>query len=108
MKKQLTALCILLTLMTGVEVLAVGSGKTLDFNGSDMGLVIFDGTTHKNAGLICSDCHNPDMFPKMKKGTVKITMADLYAGKYCAKCHDGAKAFKVKENCILCHFKAGA
>ena len=73
-----------------------------------MGLVIFDGTTHKNAGMGCPDCHNGNMFPKMKQGTVKITMNDLYAGKYCAKCHDGSKAFKVKENCNLCHFKAGA
>ena len=84
---------------------AVVSGKTLDFKGSPMGTVLFDGTTHKNAGLNCSDCHNPDMFPKMKQGTIKITMNDLYAGKYCGRCHDGKKAFWIKENCTRCHKK---
>jgi c(7)-type cytochrome triheme protein len=84
---------------------AVGPGKTLEFKGSPMGTVMFDGTAHKNAGLTCSDCHNPEVFPKMKQGTVTITMNDLYAGKYCGRCHNGKKAFTIKDNCTRCHHK---
>ena len=105
MKKQITALCVILVVITSTTALAVGPGKTLEFTGSPMGTVIFDGTAHKNAGLTCSDCHNPEVFPKMKKGTVTITMNDLYAGRYCGRCHDGKKAFMIKDNCTRCHHK---
>jgi c(7)-type cytochrome triheme protein len=43
----------------------------------------------------------------MKQGTVKITMNDLYAGKYCGRCHDGKKAFQILANCARCHHKEG-
>src|SRR5690242_1542742 len=86
---------------------AVGEGKVVEFTGSPEGVVVFDGQAHKNAGITCGDCHNPAVFPKMKKGSVKITMSDLYAGKYCGKCHDGKKAFKIMDNCVRCHRKPG-
>jgi len=108
MKKHLTALGVILTLTVGSYAHAVGPGKILDFSGSTMGSVIFDGTTHKNAGLTCADCHNLELFPKMKQGTVKLTMNELYAGKYCGKCHDGKNGFMIKSSCDRCHFKAGA
>ena len=105
MKKQTLALSFILTAIISSNAAAVGPCKTLEFKGSPMGTVIFDGSTHKNAGLTCSDCHNPDMFPKMKQGSIKITMNDLYAGRYCGRCHDGKKAFWIKENCTRCHHK---
>ena len=108
MKKQLSALGLLLVMTAATTALAVGPGKILEFGGGDMGSVIFDGTTHKSAGLTCADCHNPDIFPAIKKGTVKITMEDLYIGKYCGRCHNGKGAFSIKANCDRCHFKAGA
>lgn len=86
---------------------AVGTGKKLEYSGSPQGEVVFDGTAHKDAGLVCSDCHNPGMFPAMKQGTVKITMNDLYAGKLCGRCHDGKKAFMIKDNCTRCHREPG-
>ena len=105
MKKHITALCTMLTVMAIGAAFAVGPGKTLEFKGnSSMGTVIFNGTAHKNAGLACSDCHNPEVFPKMKQGTVKITMKDLYAGKYCGRCHNGQKAFRI-DDCTRCHHK---
>ncbi|TWJ16558.1 cytochrome c3 family protein [Geobacter argillaceus] len=107
MKEQMRALSLILMVMASGTALAVGPGKTLEFKGSPMGTVIFDGTAHKNAGLTCSDCHNPELFPKMKQGTVNITMNDLYAGKYCGRCHDGKKAFLIKDNCTRCHHKPG-
>jgi c(7)-type cytochrome triheme protein len=87
---------------------AVGPDKTLEYKGSPTGTVVFDGAAHKKAGLTCSDCHNPLIFPKMKKGSIKITMSDLYAGKYCGRCHNGRKAFQILDNCTRCHHKKGA
>ncbi len=107
MKKQLWLFSLTLMVAASGNALAVGTGKTLEFKGSPEGTVIFDGTAHKNAGLTCADCHNPEVFPKMKQGTVKITMIDLYAGKYCGRCHDGKKAFLIKDNCSRCHHKPG-
>lgn len=106
MKMKISALSLILSVAVCGYAFAVGPGKTLEFKGSPMGTVLFDGTVHKNAGLTCSDCHNPEMFPKMKQGTITITMNDLYAGKYCGRCHDGKKAFLIKENCTRCHHKS--
>ena len=107
MKKQILVFSLISVVAVSGNVLAVGSGRTLEFKGSSMGMVVFDGTAHKNAGLTCADCHNPEVFPKMKQGTIKITMNDLYAGKYCGRCHDGKKAFMIKDNCTRCHHKPG-
>jgi len=103
MKKAIATTVLILAVTVSGNALAVGTGKSLEFKGSPMGTVVFDGTTHKNAGLACSDCHNPEIFPKMKQGTVKITMNDLNAGKYCGRCHNGKKAFMIKDNCARCH-----
>lgn len=84
---------------------AVPPGKMLDFSQSSMGTVTFSGQIHKDAGVKCMECHNKDMFPKMKKGTVEIKMADIYAGKYCGLCHNGQRAFEAKSNCNRCHVK---
>jgi c(7)-type cytochrome triheme protein len=105
MKKIALASALGVTIFAVNSAFAVGSGKDLEFKGSPEGTVVFDGTAHKNAGLACSDCHNAEMFPKMKQGTVKITMNELYAGKYCGRCHDGKKAFAIKDNCTRCHHK---
>jgi c(7)-type cytochrome triheme protein len=45
------------------------------------------------------------MFPKMKQGTVKITMDEIYASKQCGVCHNGGRAFDAKGNCGRCHVK---
>ena len=84
---------------------AVPSGRTLDFDKSPMGMVTFSGQIHKDAGVKCAECHNTEMFPSMKKGTVSITMAQIYAGKLCGVCHNGGRAFEAKKNCSRCHVK---
>ena len=83
---------------------AVPSGKTVEYAGGSAGKVIFDGKTHADKGLKCTDCHTK-IFP-MKKGT-KITMVEMNEGKYCGVCHNGEKAFKSSEqaNCEKCHKK---
>jgi len=84
---------------------AVSPGKTLEFKGSETGVVKFDGAMHQKAVSSCKDCHKEGLFPKMKQGTVKITMNDIFAGKLCGVCHNGQKAFEAKGNCERCHVK---
>jgi c(7)-type cytochrome triheme protein len=80
---------------------AVGPGKTVDFEKG--GKVTFDGKAHSAAK--CNECH-PAIF-KMKKGADVMTMKDMEAGKFCGVCHNGTKAFAVKDaaNCAKCHKK---
>jgi c(7)-type cytochrome triheme protein len=92
-------------LFSDAVALAVPASKTIEFNKSPMGVVKFDGTVHKEAGMKCKDCHNKEMFPKMKQGTVTITMDQIYAGKLCGVCHNGKRAFDAKGNCARCHIK---
>jgi c(7)-type cytochrome triheme protein len=96
----LTALAILA--IVGAAM-AVAPGKTSEWDTS-MGKVTFDGKTHADAGLKCTDCH-PKVF-QMKAGGFDATMPDHNANeKYCWTCHDGTKAFETKGNCAKCHVK---
>ncbi len=61
--------------------------------------VVFSHKVH-TAWVACTSCH-PVLF-KMKAGADKIKMADLYAGKYCGKCH-GMVAFPIATGCGHCH-----
>jgi c(7)-type cytochrome triheme protein len=104
MKKMTVVLTVLLFCIASVA-LAVPANKTITFDKAKMGPVEFSGKIHKDAGFKCKDCHNKEMFPKMKKGTVEIKMKEIYAGKYCGKCHNGERAFAAKKNCKRCHVK---
>src|SRR5512138_2356942 len=99
------ALAVAMTLVWTASALAVPAGKTLEFPDGDTGKVIFSGQVHKDAKLTCSACHKPDLFPEKKKGTVKITMEAINAGKLCGACHNGKAAFAPKDNCGRCHKK---
>lgn len=61
--------------------------------------VVFSHKVHTQ-WLGCPNCH-PAIF-QMKKGADPITMATLYAGKYCARCH-GKVAFGIPTGCARCH-----
>lgn len=102
--KTLTLTLSLLVLLASTA-LAVPPGKTLVFDKSPMGAVTFDGKIHNEAAKSCAKCHNKDTFPAMKKGTVTITMEQIYAGKLCGICHNGKLAFDAKSNCGRCHKK---
>jgi c(7)-type cytochrome triheme protein len=103
---KLRALLILLSLaMFAASALAVPAGKILEFPDGDTGKVTFSGQTHKDAKLVCKDCHKPELFAEKKKGTVKITMKEIDAGKQCGACHNGKAAFASKDNCGRCHKK---
>jgi c(7)-type cytochrome triheme protein len=102
-KKLLLPLLIVLFVVSAAS--AVPPGQSLEFTKSPMGTVIFSGQVHKDAGVECSECHNPELFPKMKQGTVSISMAQIYDGKLCGSCHNGQRAFEAKSNCQRCHVK---
>ncbi|WP_321366720.1 c(7)-type cytochrome triheme domain-containing protein [uncultured Desulfuromusa sp.] len=103
--KKITLLLSVLIFCGVTAAIAVPPGKTLSFDQSSLGPVAFSGTVHKDAGFSCKDCHNKGMFPKMKQGTVKITMDQIYAGELCGKCHNGTTAFAAKKSCSRCHVK---
>jgi len=101
------ALVVVVTLAMSVSAFATPAGKTSEFAGGSAGKVVFDGKTHADKGAKCADCHQSGIF-KMKKGTSdKATMKDMEAGKSCGACHNGTKAFGVKEQstCAKCHKK---
>ena len=104
MYKMTLLIVAVLMVLSGVA-LAVPSGKSLVFSKSPMGKVTFSGEEHAEAGIKCKECHNAEMFPKMKQGTVEITMNKIYAGELCGKCHNGTRAFAAKSNCTKCHKK---
>ncbi len=60
--------------------------------------------SHKKHALWngCEVCH-PDIFPSVKKGTVKYTMFEIEEGQYCGVCHDKV-AFPIQD-CQRCHIK---
>lgn len=98
-------LTILIAVVFVGSAMAVPAGKTIEYAGGGFGKVTFDGKIHADKGLKCNDCHTKIF--QMKKGSVKITMADMNAGKNCGECHNGKKAFKSSDaaNCAKCHKK---
>ncbi len=99
-------LVVVITLAMTVSAFAVPAGKTSEFAGGAAGKVVFDGKAHADKGNKCADCHQSGLF-KMKKGESKATMKDMEAGKSCGGCHNGTKAFGVKDaaTCAKCHKK---
>lgn len=55
------------------------------------------------AWLQCVNCH-PDPFPGRRAGTVQITMAKIFEGEFCGRCH-GKVAFDMHTGCLRCHRK---
>ncbi|MHB1398146.1 MAG: c(7)-type cytochrome triheme domain-containing protein [Trichloromonadaceae bacterium] len=105
MRAPITVLALCATLALAATASAVPGGKVIEFNKSPMGKVLFDGDRHKNAGASCKECHADGMFPKMKQGTVKITMEEINTGHLCGFCHNGKRAFGTDGNCARCHIK---
>lgn len=66
----------------------------------DLRAVIFPHWAHRPK-YTCNVCH-PDLGFKMKAGETDVKQADLEAGKYCGKCHNGTDSFGLKE-CNRCH-----
>ncbi len=103
--KRIGLFLLLLLFVIATGAIAVPANKTLSFDKAKMGAVEFSGKIHKEAGFKCKDCHNAEMFSKMKQGTVEIKMKKIYAGEQCGKCHNGTVAFAAKKSCKRCHVK---
>ncbi len=76
--------------------------KDVTFKTTNAGKVIFNHTQHfKQEGIKnnCKTCHNAIF--NIKKNT-RFTMADMEKGKSCGACHNGKKAFDIKD-CAKCH-----
>jgi c(7)-type cytochrome triheme protein len=65
--------------------------------------VVFPHAAH-TYWLRCDSCH-PAIF-RMKAGSNPITMAKIFEGEYCGKCH-GKVAFPPETGCPRCHVKLG-
>ncbi len=101
MRKILIVLA-LLVITAPSAMAAVGGGEIILKNkGGD---VIFSHERHV-VGLeqTCQACH-PKLFTNIKQHKT-VTMKDMKAGASCGACHNGTKAFEVKDNCAKCHIK---
>jgi c(7)-type cytochrome triheme protein len=105
MKKALGGLVLAFVLTVPIIAAAqkVGGGD-LTFTPKGAKAVVFSHDTHVNSkGLKCTGCHY-HVF-QMTQGSYKMDMNKLTKGAFCGKCHNGQKAFDVKEqgNCAKCH-----
>lgn len=67
--------------------------------GQDFFTVTFPHKQHTE-WLACANCHT-GIF-KMQRGGDPITMAKIYAGEYCGRCH-GKVSFAIPTGCPRCH-----
>jgi c(7)-type cytochrome triheme protein len=104
MKKALLVclmLCFMVPVIAGAQ--KVGGGD-LTFKPKGANPVVFSHQIHVSVkGLKCSGCHY-HVF-QMTKGSYKMDMSKITKGDFCGKCHNGQKAFDVKDtnNCVKCH-----
>ncbi len=101
MRKVLITLALLV--ITALPVLAtVGGGElTLKNEGGD---VVFSHERHVvELEQACLACH-PEPFTTIKQHKT-VTMKAMETGASCGACHNGTKAFSVKDDCTKCHTK---
>lgn len=93
---------VLVMLSGSVAIAGVGGGDiTIKNKGGD---TVFSHENHvEGAGLKCQDCH-AKLYINTKQHKA-VTMKAMEQGKSCGACHNGKKAFGVKENCESCHKK---
>lgn len=102
MRTLLTALAA--TVLTATVAAARIGGGELAFEVPKEGNVIFSHEAHVvTASLGCTQCH--DKLYLTRGQHRKTSMMEMQKGKSCGDCHDGKKAFGVKENCNNCHAK---
>jgi c(7)-type cytochrome triheme protein len=91
--------------LEGISVKRSSLAVQKDFSiGSKVGWMSDVTFSHKKHAVWngCEVCH-PEIFPSVKKGTVKYSMFEIYAGEYCGVCHDKV-AFPLLD-CSRCHTK---
>jgi c(7)-type cytochrome triheme protein len=89
-------------LLTASAAWSKVGGGDITFSVSGANDAVYSHEFHvTKAGLKCTDCHYKIF--KMVEQQKQATMADMQNGKSCGACHNGQKAFTVKENCTKCH-----
>ena len=105
MKEALIAFLVILgiTLPFRVNAQTVGGGDII-FNPKNANQVVFSHDRHvKGKALKCTDCHYKVF--QMAGGPLKTEMSSMSKGEFCGACHNGEKAFSVKDSksCSKCH-----
>lgn len=91
-------------LATAIPAFAVVGGGDVTLKGGKGGKVVFSHDTHvSHLGLTCKECH-PGLYLTTDKHKT-VAMKQMRQGKSCGACHNGAKAFSVKGQCVKCHKK---
>lgn len=99
----LAVLCIVASAPFGAA--AKTGGEDITYAPKGVGKVIFSHSHHVEIkSLKCNDCHYKT-FQMAGNDSYKMDMGALTKGEFCGSCHNGAKAFDVKEaqNCKKCH-----
>ncbi len=103
-KTGVLALVFCSALFAGVTAAASTGGGDLTWKPQNAKPVTFSHEQHVNVKeLKCSACHNHTF--QMGKDEDKMDMSKINKGLFCGHCHNGGKAFDVKDpaNCIRCH-----
>ncbi len=89
--------CLVASIAFGV----VGGGD-ITFEMKDAGDVVFSHESHVGVHfLACTDCHAEPFTTRAQHKPV--SMDQMARRLSCGGCHNGTRAFSVKENCQLCH-----
>jgi len=107
MKKILSAglIASFVLILSPFPVSAKIGGDDITYSPKGAGKVTFRHEYHvQQKGMKCSNCHYKT-FQMAGKDSYKMDMGSLTKGKFCGSCHDGSKAFDVKEaqSCKRCH-----
>ena len=102
----LSVLILLSVLLTVSMAMAVVAELNLVFDVKGADKVTFNGKSHADKGLKCTECH-PNPFPNKRSAAGTYTMEKMNKGENCGICHNGTKAFKTSDpaNCTKCHKK---
>ena len=88
----------------GLTSAFVAGGGDMKYTPQNAKPVVFSHDQHVNVKeLKCSACHNHTF--QMAKDEDKMDMGKMTKGLFCGHCHNGEKAFDVKNkaNCVQCH-----
>ncbi len=102
----LVSVGLLLGVLAEQALAQVKGPADFEFDGKGAGKVAFSHEKHLAKNPKCTDCHTK-IFKMTKGQRTAFKMADMQNGQACGTCHNGQKAFGVKEqaDCAKCHQK---
>lgn len=90
--------------LPSISIAGTVGGGDIQFKPKNANPVLFSHEKHVNEkGLKCTGCHY-QLF-QMARNSYKMDMSKITKGEFCGKCHNGEKAFDVKDTaqCARCH-----